>query len=84
MSASTRDPADAAWSVDVVVNGEPMSLPVGATVADVVARLAPDAVGGARGTAVALGDEVVPSGSWAATPVVAGDRLEVLRAVAGG
>ncbi|WP_432512300.1 sulfur carrier protein ThiS [Kineococcus sp. SYSU DK001] len=69
--------------VEVFVNSEPLRVPAGSSVADVVARFAPAAVDG-RGTAVALGEEVVPAGSWARTPVAAGDRLEVLQAVAGG
>lgn len=70
-------------SIQVVVNGEAASVPDGSSVADVVARCAPGAAGG-RGTAVALSDAVVPAGRWATTPVAAGDRLEVLTAVAGG
>ncbi|MCI2237574.1 sulfur carrier protein ThiS [Paenibacillus sp. TRM 82003] len=69
--------------VEVLVNGEPLRVPAGSSVADVVARFAPGLEPG-RGTAVALADEVVPTGSWGSTAVTAGDRLEVLQAVAGG
>ena len=69
--------------VEVLVNSEPLRVPAGSSVADVVALFAPGAVDG-RGTAVAVGDDVVPAGCWADTPVAAGDRLEVLGAVAGG
>lgn len=67
--------------MDVMVNGKVMSVPEGATVADVVQRFIK---GGRSGTAVALAEEVVPAGRWATTTVAAGDRLEVLQAVAGG
>jgi len=70
-------------TVEVVVNSAPLRVPAGSSVADVVALFAPGAVSG-RGTAVALGEDVVPAGRWADTPVAAGDRLEVLQAVAGG
>jgi sulfur carrier protein len=68
-------------TVDVVVNGELVRVPEGATVADVVNRLLP---GGCSRTAVALAGEVVPAGRWATTRVAPGDQLEVLQAVAGG
>ena len=77
-------------TVEVLVNGEPVKLPSGASVADVLRRLgaaagnAPDGSDLAGGIAVALGDEVIPAGRWATTTVRAGDRLEVLGAVAGG
>ena len=67
--------------MNVMVNGKVLDVPEGATVADVVDHL----LGGVRsGAAVALAEEVVPAGQWASTTVVAGDRLEVLQAVAGG
>jgi sulfur carrier protein len=68
---------------EVVVNGGPVRVPDGSTVADVVARCVPGAAGH-RGTAVAVSDEVVPAGRWGSTPVAPGDRIEVLQAVAGG
>ena len=68
-------------TVDVMVNGEVVSVPEGAAVDDVVQCLIK---GRCSGAAVALGDEVVPASRWATTTVAAGDRLEVLQAVAGG
>ena len=52
------------------------------TVAALVALLgiAPDA----RGVAVAVNGAVVPRAGWAAAPLVAGDRIEVIRAMQGG
>ena len=69
--------------VEVLVNGQSLRVPPGSSVADVVARFAPSVQGG-RGVAVAVGDTVVPAGRWTHTAVAAGDRLEVLQAVAGG
>lgn len=65
----------------VTVNGELRELDDEATVADVVSAL----VGRAeRGVAVALDGEVVPHGTWTATKLRDGARVEVLRAVQGG
>jgi sulfur carrier protein len=66
--------------MNVTLNGEPRSLPEGATVATVVADLEL----GERGIAVALDREVVPRGQWDTTTVADGARLEVVRAVQGG
>ena len=65
---------------EVTVNGTAWRDPAGATVADVVDRWCPSA----RGVAVARNGEVVPRSTWAATAVSAGDRLEIVSAVAGG
>jgi len=67
--------------MDVTVNGEVVDVAEGDTVADVVHRFVR---GGGAGTAVALAEEVVPAGRWDTTTVAAGDRLEILQAVAGG
>ena len=66
--------------MSVVINGEPRTLPAGATVADVVSKLS----GGGRGTAVARNGEVVPRSLWSSTALAAGDALEVLTAAQGG
>ncbi len=66
----------------ITVNGEPRDLPPGATVADVL-----DALGvepRRRGIAVAVDAEVVPRGTWDATPVADGARVEVVNAIQGG
>lgn len=68
-------------TVDVMVNGEPLEVPEGASVAEVVDRFTQ---GRCSGSAVALAEEVVPASQWATTRVAAGDRLEILQAVAGG
>ena len=65
----------------IQVNGadRPFDTP---TVAGLVASLgiAPDA----RGIAVAVNGAVVPRAGWAAAPLAAGDRIEVIRAMQGG
>lgn len=66
----------------VTVNGRPRDLPDRATVTEVVA--ATGATPDGRGVAVAIDGAVVPRGEWDATPVEAGQRVEVLQAVQGG
>lgn len=66
----------------VSVNGQERALPSGVTVAGLVESLGARADG--RGVAVALGGEVVPRSSWAATELVEGAEVEVLIAVQGG
>ena len=63
-----------------LVNGAPWDVAAGATVADLVSVwcLSP------RGIAVARNGDVVPRSSWERTPVRAGDRIEIVTAVAGG
>jgi sulfur carrier protein len=67
-------------SIQVKLNGEPRDLPDGGTVVQAVAELttAPS------GVAAAVNGEVVPRGSWAATPLRDGDEVEVVTAVQGG
>ncbi|GAA0314453.1 sulfur carrier protein ThiS [Kineococcus aurantiacus] len=69
--------------MEIVLNGEVFACAAGDTVADVVASVGSCPPDG-RGVAVAVGDEVVPRGRWAATHLRAGDRVELLGAVAGG
>jgi sulfur carrier protein len=66
----------------VTLNGESRELPDGATVE--LAVRAAGAPAGGRGVAVAVDGEVIPRGVWEATPVHAGQELEVLQAVQGG
>lgn len=63
-----------------LVNGREWELAEGATVADVLARLAVPTTG----IAVARGGEVVPRAAWPSTPVRDGDAIEVVTAVQGG
>ena len=64
----------------VEVNGAPWDEPSAVTVADLVARWCPSP----RGIAVARNGDVVPRSRWARTPLVEGDRIEIVTAVAGG
>ncbi|WP_333617827.1 sulfur carrier protein ThiS [Dietzia sp.] len=73
------DSAGAA-TLSVQVNGEPRALPTGSSVADLAAALGlPD-----TGVAIAVGDDVIPAGRWAATALVDGAEVDVLTAVQGG
>src|ERR1700677_4109849 len=67
-------------NIQVKLNGEPRELPGGTTMAQAVAGLTP----AAAGVAAAVNGEVVPRGSWAATPLRDGDQVEVVTAVQGG
>ncbi len=67
-------------SMRVRLNGEPRELPDGTRLAEAVAELT-DLVGG---VAAAVNGDVVPRGSWAATPLRDGDQVEVVTAVQGG
>ena len=67
-------------SLQVKLNGEPRELPDGATVAEAVAAL----TAAASGVAAAVNGDVVPRGSWTATPLRDGDQVEVVSAVQGG
>ena len=64
------------------LNGEPVEVPPGATIADLVTTLT--AQDDPKGVAVAVDRCVVPRSEWAATPARAGSLVEVVTAVAGG
>jgi sulfur carrier protein len=66
--------------VRVTANGEAVELDDGATVADLLHRLGL----GARWVLVERNGEPVRRAELAATALVEGDRLELVRAVAGG
>jgi sulfur carrier protein len=63
------------------VNGKTEPLAT-ASLAALLAEKAVDT--GQRGIAVALNGAVVPRGAWTATPLRAGDRVEIVRARQGG
>lgn len=66
----------------LTVNGEPLELPEGATVGDLVEQ-----AGGPlrdRGVAVAVDAEVVPRSAWDETLLSEGQRIELLAAMQGG
>ncbi len=64
----------------ITLNGEPVEVPEGTTVAELVARLCRSD----RGVAVALDREVVPRSSWSTRAVPEGSRVEIVTAAAGG
>ena len=66
--------------VRVTVNGEPRELPAGATVADLVARLA--ATG--RPCAVEVNREIVPRSAHALRALHDDDAIEIVGFVGGG
>lgn len=66
--------------IDVVVNGEPRSLPESASVAELVAALE---LSGKR-IAVERNGEIVPRSRYADVRLSQGDRLEIVVAVGGG
>jgi thiamine biosynthesis protein ThiS len=64
----------------VTANGDPVELADGATVTDLLAALGL----AERWVVVERNGEPVPRGEMAATELAEGDRLELVRAVAGG
>jgi sulfur carrier protein len=66
--------------VQVTANGKPTEVAPGATVADLLDQLR---LGG-RWVLVERNGEPVPRAELASTVLVEGDRLELVRAVAGG
>ena len=66
--------------VRVTVNGEPMELEAGASVADLLERLR---VGSPR-VAVERNRDIVPRAQYSATVLAEGDALEVVELVGGG
>jgi sulfur carrier protein len=67
--------------VRIELNGEPVELAAGASVAQAVDSVGADS---ARGVAVAVDGEVVPRSEWDATALSEGQQVEVLHAVQGG
>ena len=66
----------------VELNGRPVELPRGATVADAVIEAGAD--GGRRGVAVAVDGEVIRRAEWEQTELHSDQSVEVVRAVQGG
>ena len=73
-------PAGYVEPVQVLANGKPVELPDGASVDDLLVALGL----GAKWVVVERNGEPVPRRDVAATPLAEGDRLELVRAVAGG
>ena len=68
--------------VTLSVNGAPFQVPVGATIADLVASVTDQE--DPRGVAVAVDRCVIPHSEWATTAARAGSLVEVVGAAAGG
>jgi sulfur carrier protein len=68
--------------VNVTVNGEPLELPEGATVEDLLEGAGTDAR--RRGVAVAIDAEVVPRSAWDETVLADGQAVELVAAMQGG
>jgi thiamine biosynthesis protein ThiS len=66
--------------LEITVNGSPMRLPDGSSIADLLERLR---VSTPR-VAVERNREIVPKASYAETRLAAGDSLEVVELVGGG
>ena len=64
------------------LNGEPVEVAAGATIADLVSQLTEQ--DDPRGVAVAVDRCVVPRSEWDTTPARAGSLVEVVSAAAGG
>jgi sulfur carrier protein len=69
-------------SLALRLNGEPIEVRSGATIADIVASLT--AQDDPKGVAVAVDRCVIPRSEWASTPARAGSLVEVVSAAAGG
>lgn len=67
-------------TLELVVNGEPRRLPLGATVDALVENLGLER----RKVAVAVNRDVVPRSQFRAQVLLPGDRVEILEAVGGG
>jgi len=67
-------------TIEVCINGRDERL-ASATVADL---LAARGIASARGIAVAVNGEVVPSGAWRERRLAAGDKIEIVRPFGGG
>ena len=66
--------------IEIKINGTAHSISAGETIADLLVELKiPHS-----GTAVACNDTVVRKALYAETLLIAGDRVEIIRAVAGG
>jgi sulfur carrier protein len=76
---SAAEPAEER-PIEVHVNGEPLALVAGTTVAELVALISPSP----RGVAVAVDRDVVPRSRWGTTRLAAGAQIEVVTAAAGG
>ncbi len=77
-----QSPEPAQGEPTIVVNGRACPLPADGKLSTLLADLG---IGPqTAGVAVAVNDRLVPRAEWAGRRLAAGDRVEVVRAVAGG
>ena len=69
-------------SIAVRINGAETSVAEAASIIDILQAQGLDPK--ARGIAVALNESILPAARWNATKVAAGDRIEIVKAFAGG
>jgi len=69
-------------ALSLQLNGEPMEVRPGTTIADLVASLTSQ--DDPRGVAVAVDRCVIPRSEWSATPARDGSLVEIVTAAAGG
>jgi len=66
--------------MEIIVNGQPTTCPDTCSMQQLLDQLGIPL----PGTAVARNETVVRKAAYATTPLAAGDRIEIIRAVAGG
>lgn len=66
--------------MDIILNGEPLPLPDGATAADLIERL--DLAG--RRIALEVNETIVPRSRYGEYRLGPGDRVEIVHAIGGG
>jgi sulfur carrier protein len=69
-------------SIAIQLNGVAAEIADAATIADLLRTQGLDPA--VRGIAVALNESIVPHGRWSGTPISPGDRVEIVKAFAGG
>jgi len=69
-------------SIAVQINGAATSIAEAATITDILRAHGLDPK--ARGIAVALNEAILPSARWEGTRLATGDRIEIVKAFAGG
>ena len=68
----------------IILNGEPLEIGAGITVAMLVQRLSDETGRDPRGVAVERNREIVPKSQHAATLLEEGDQIELVQFVGGG
>ncbi|MBC7455903.1 MAG: sulfur carrier protein ThiS [Massilia sp.] len=69
-----------AGATDILLNGAPYQVAPGASLADLIEALALSN----QALALAVNRQIVPRQQWRERAVIAGDQVEVVRAIGGG